>query len=283
MVSRGQDLIPEPRERRPQSLGEPWAPVSTCVVYDERPAARALLRRKFTAVPGVQEVILAASADELILPFAGAAGQVAVVGIQPAVPSGILAIRRVLAVRPGATVVAVGAREDATSAEGAIAVGARGFLSWDASPTAIRTLIHALTGKCSAELPASDHPCDAGECAVSVELDGLCREERKGMAPEPSSDVVVNGAVQERLGVSRLEIDVLRGILAGLTVADIGRELDLPDSTVKVGLRRLFVKLDVHEKALMSRSGLVARAYRSGLLARAGVIRCIRGSSLVPQ
>jgi DNA-binding NarL/FixJ family response regulator len=111
----------------------------------------------------------------------------------------------------------------------------------------------------------------------------LCREERRGWPLSPRATSSSNGSVQERLGVSRLEIDALRGILAGLTVADIGRELDLPDSTAKVRLRRLFVKLDVHEKALMSRSWLVARAYRSGLLARAGVIRCIRGSSLVPQ
>jgi DNA-binding NarL/FixJ family response regulator len=245
------------------------------VVFDDRRRARELLGRMFAAVPGVHEVISVASADELVRRCVDGPGHVAVVGTQRAVPTGILAIRHVLAIRPGATVVAVGARDDSSSACAVVAIGARGFVGWDASPIVLRSLVHALIGVGPA---ASDHPCGAGECRVSVELDGLCRQVHKGITPAHGSPgpVAVHRAVQAGLGISECEMDVLRGIARGLTIAEIGKELDTSDNTIRARVRGLFVKLAARDQA-----HAVAQAYRAGLFSSAGVVRCLRGSSLV--
>ena len=60
-------------------------------------------------------------------------------------------------------------------------------------------------------------------------------------------------------------MQVLGGISEGMSYAEIGRELYLTDNTVKSHASRLFMKLEVHERA-----HAVARAYRVGLLASLG-------------
>ena len=89
--------------------------VTACVVYDDRRNARERLGTMFAAVPGLR-VIGVASADELIRRFVGDPGPLAVVGTQRAVPSGLDAIRRLLAVRPSAAVIAVGSADDCATA-----------------------------------------------------------------------------------------------------------------------------------------------------------------------
>ena len=212
--------------------------MSVCLVYDDRRNARERLGCMFGAVPGVQRVIGVASAEELILRLVGEPGQVAVVGTQRAVPSGLDAIRRVLALRPDAAVVAVGSRDDGATVSAAVAAGARGFVRWDASPVVILSLVNTLTAMCFEE-PSND-PRASG----------------------PVADVSVRSTVQLRLGISSREMQVLGGISQGLSNAEIGRELYLSDNTVKAHARRLFGKLGVHERA-----HAVALAYRCGLFA----------------
>jgi DNA-binding NarL/FixJ family response regulator len=235
--------------------------MSTCVVYDDRRQARELLGRMFASVPGISQVIRVSSADELIVLFTGRPGQVAVVGTQRAVPSGIQAIRRVVAARPGGAVVAVGARDDAPSARAAVAAGARGYVGWDASPTVTRSLVQALIGNGSSPGPAAGGPAGPHARRHLTATPGL----------EDANDVVVDRAVQERLGMSERELEVLTAISHGLSVAEIGRDLRLSDNTVKSHIRRLFVKLGVHERA-----HAVARAYRSGLFACPGGVPYVR-------
>ncbi len=228
------------------------------MVYDDRRQARELLGRMFAAVPGVTQVIRVASADELLVLFTGRPGQVAVVGTQRAVPSGIHAIRRVVAARPGGAVVAVGARDDAPSARAAVAAGARGFVGWDAAPTVTRSLVQSLTGSGRSIADGHTNP-EPRTRLVAVETFGA------------SSDVAVDHAVQDQLGLSEREMEVLIGISHGRSVAEIGRDLCLSDNTVKSHIRRLFLKLGVHERA-----HAVACAYRSGLLACRGVVHSVR-------
>lgn len=57
------------------------------------------------------------------------------------------------------------------------------------------------------------------------------------------------------------ELQVLRGMAAGHSNARIGRALHLSVDTVKTHGRRLFVKLDAHDRA-----HAVARGYQRGLL-----------------
>jgi DNA-binding NarL/FixJ family response regulator len=231
--------------------------VSVFVIYDDRRTARERLGSMFAEVTGVERVIGVTSADELIHQVIATPGHVALVGTQRAVPSGVDAIRRVLALRPGAPVIAVGSADDRATVGAVVAAGARGFLRWDASPGVIRSLVHALAEGSTTGPSASRR----GSGAIDPAGQGSPAGTRTGAGPGLIGDVAVRSAVQMRLGISRRELQVLGGISQGLSNADIGRELYLSDNTVKCHARRLFGKLGVHERA-----HAVALAYRSGLL-----------------
>ncbi len=234
------------------------------MIYDDRRSARERLGSMFAAVTGVDRVVGVTSADELIHQVIATPGHVALVGTQRAVPSGVDAIRRVLALRPGAPIIAVGSADDRATVGAVVAAGARGFLRWDASPGVIRSLVHALEAESTTEPSrarpgsgaTSERPATIGPAARGLPTGA-------GTSADPGliGEVAVRTAVQMQLGISRRELQVLGGISQGLSNADIGRELYLSDNTVKCHARRLFGKLGVHERA-----HAVALAYRSGLL-----------------
>jgi DNA-binding NarL/FixJ family response regulator len=235
-------------------------PRSTFLVYDDRRRARELLGRMCAAVPGGHQVIAVGTAEELILRLTGTPGQVAVVGTRRATATGTDAIRRVLTLRPAASVVAVGSCDDAGSVRAAVAAGARGFLPWDASPGLTKTVLQTVavrpappSGILTVIDPVRPRPVPHRDVHSSVPTSAVARW---------LSDVAVQADVQVRLGISRREIQVLGGISQGLSNTEIGRELYLSDNTVKSHARRLFGKLGVHERA-----HAVACAYRVGLFA----------------
>ena len=220
----------------------------------------------FAAVPGLR-VIGVASSDELVHRLVGDPGQLAVVGTQRAVPSGLDAIRRLLAVRPSVAVIAVGSADDCATASAAVAAGARGFVRWDASAVVTLSLVHALTAVSTTEAGRVRRPPDEGvdtALAIGPALRGATAAGTRA-GPGPIGTVSVRSAVQMQLGISRRELQVLGGISQGLSNADIGRELYLSDNTVKCHARRLFGKLGVHERA-----HAVALAYRCGLFSCSG-------------
>jgi DNA-binding NarL/FixJ family response regulator len=240
--------------------------VRVIAIYDDRRSARERLGSMFATVPDVR-VIGLTSADELVHHLVADPGRLAVVGTQRAVPSGVDAICRVLAVRPDSAIIAVGAADDHATASAAVAAGARGFVRWDAPPVVMLSLVHALTAA-----PTTD-PSTAPRASDAPTADGMGPGARGPLAgarmdagPSLVGDVSVASTVQSRLGISRRELQVLGGISQGLSNADIGRELYLSDNTVKCHARRLFTKLGVHERA-----HAVALAYRSGLFACSAV------------
>jgi DNA-binding NarL/FixJ family response regulator len=244
-------------------------PVTVCVVYDDRRSARERLGSMFATVPGVR-VIGVASADELVHRLVVDPGQLAVVGTQRAMPSGVDTVRRVLAVRPGVAIIAVGSADDCATANAAVAAGARGFVRWDAPSVVTMSLVHALTAESSAGPStagrgpgAAAGTAGASGPAGQAVLTGARTDAGTGLV----GNVSVRSTVQRQLGISRRELQVLGGISQGLSNADIGRELYLSDNTVKCHARRLFGKLGVHERA-----HAVALAYRSGLFTCSGVV-----------
>jgi DNA-binding NarL/FixJ family response regulator len=209
-----------------------------CTVYDDRPRARDLIGWMVAAVPEVHRVFPVASVDQLIGHLTGRRGQVAVIGTPRAGPGESDAIRRVLGVRPGTLVVAVGSRDDVPGVHAAVRTGVRAFLRWDASPDLVSAVLHAAAGG-GARTPVSAPP---------------------GPVPGTLSSVVTDRDVQVGLGISRREMQVLDAMSEGMSNAAIGRELYLSSNTVKSLARRVFCKLGVHERA-----HAVARAYRLGL------------------
>jgi two-component system nitrate/nitrite response regulator NarL len=131
-------------------------------------------------------------------------------------------------------VVFLSAYVDSAVAYRALAEGAAGFLSKEASAQAV----------CEAIVAAS-----RGETVLSPEVQsGIAGEIRMRAAPE-------------RLTLSARENEVLVLIADGLSAPDIGRRLHLSPATVKGHLHSLYEKLGVKERA-----AAVAEAMRRGLL-----------------
>jgi DNA-binding NarL/FixJ family response regulator len=148
-------------------------------------------------------------------------------GTQSGERAGLVTLRALLAVHPGANVIMFGAARDAHAIAAAVALGARGFLRWDAGrPRRIAPLAHALGA--------------SGPAAV-------------GGAPG------VPG--QERSRLSEREHQVLLGMSEGKSNGEIGRELFLAEDTIKTHARRMFRKLHVGDRA-----EAVAHGFRHALL-----------------
>ncbi len=238
--------------------------MTICLLYDDRRHARERLGIMFARVPGVQRVIGVTSADELVSRLVEEPELLAVVGTQRAVPSGLDAIRRVLALRPGAAIIAVGSYDDCATVRAAVAAGVRAYVRWDASPLVALGLVHAIDASTAQPSPVRlASRVDADPPAAGSPI----RSTEAWEAPGLVGDVSVRSTVQAQLGISRREMQVLGGISQGLSNAEIGRELYLSDNTVKSHARRLFGKLGVHERA-----HAVALAYRCGLFARSAAV-----------
>lgn len=196
------------------------------LVFDERRRVRDQLRGLLSAVPGVEQVETVASAEELFERYPHERPDVVLIGTQRAVAGGVETCRRLLGVDPTATVLVFGAPDDGLTIAAAVAVGARGFLRWDATPV---------------------------ELAI-----GFAQVALDGEAPGPRPRAV---ARTPGVQLTERELQVLIGMSQGKSNAAIGRDLYLSEDTVKTHARRLFKKLGVSDRAQS-----VAIGFRTGLL-----------------
>ncbi|MDT7556443.1 MAG: hypothetical protein QOI68_913 [Pseudonocardiales bacterium] len=185
--------------------------MTTALICDDRRSVREGLTRVMSAVTGITRTDAVAQGNELLARYSRQPVDVVLVGTQRAVPTGIDAVRRLLAAFPSANVIVFGASDDAGSITAAIAGGARGFLRWDATrPGLVAALTHTLTSNA---------------------------------VPAPLSRTAPAVALTER------EQQVLLGMSQGKSNGQIGRELYLSEDTVKTHARRLFRKLGVKDRA----------------------------------
>jgi DNA-binding NarL/FixJ family response regulator len=186
--------------------------VTTVLIFEDRRGVREGLARAMSAVAGVRRIDSVMTGEELLARYTRQPTDLVLVGAHRGAPTGVHAVRRLLAAHPRADVLVFGAPEDSGSIAAAIAGGARGFLRWDSSrPELVSTLAHALTS--GARLP-----------------------------------VPVRGA-REAGSVTERELQVLRGMSEGKSNGQIGRELYLAEVTVKTHARRMFRKLRVKDRA----------------------------------
>jgi DNA-binding NarL/FixJ family response regulator len=134
-------------------------------------------------------------------------------GTHPGQRAGLITLRALLAAHPGANVLTFGAPDDTTAIAATVALGARGYLRWDAArPHMVATLAHAVTAP------------------------GTLR-------PAPSTPIHDPSRLSER------EHQVLLGMSEGKSNGQIGRELFLAEDTIKTHARRMFRKLGVGDRA----------------------------------
>jgi two-component system nitrate/nitrite response regulator NarL len=198
--------------------------------------------------PLVREGLLRAVGDRPQLELVGSAGDgrealdgirelrpdVALLDVKMPQLDGMAVVRAVTREELPTRVVFLSAYVDSAVAYRALAEGAAGFLSKEASSQSV----------CDAIVAAS-----RGETVMSPEVQsGIAEEIRLRSSPE-------------RLALSARENEVLVLIAEGLSAPDIGTRLHLSPATVKGHLQSLYEKLGVSERA-----AAVAEAMRRGLL-----------------
>lgn len=204
--------------------------MTTVLICDDHRRFRDQLRRYVAAVPGVDRVATADNSAEAFTRYAAERPELVLLDVAMPDLGGPETARRLVAAHPGANVVMLaGSGEHERLAE-ALAGGARGYLTKDAS---VEELCAALA-----------HVVDAGA------------PRRPAATPGPDGQTrVIDPPLTER------ERQVLDGMSRGKTNNEIGRELFLSEDTVKTHARRLFRKLGVNDRAQA-----VALGFRSGLV-----------------
>ncbi|WP_457026396.1 response regulator transcription factor [Geodermatophilus sp. SYSU D01119] len=231
---------------------------TTVWVYDERRRVRDDVAARLVALPFVGRVEVVGDAVALMQRLATRQPDVLLVGTQRAVDTGLSVATTVLRSHPGVPVLVLGAPDDAETVRGAVAVGARGYLRWDASALEMGLGLSRVGLR-----PEGPRPPQQVSASVPLASVG---------GPVPAWATPLNGAgpravstpVREAtpaVTLSMREMQVLTGMSQGKSNAQIGRELYLSEDTIKTHARRLFRKLGAKDRA-----EAVATGFRRGMM-----------------
>ncbi|HTR69589.1 MAG TPA: response regulator transcription factor [Mycobacteriales bacterium] len=206
--------------------------MTTVLICDDVPAVRDGLRRSVASLPGVERVDTASSGEEVLARWPHERPDLVLLDVQMPGIGGVETTRRLVREHPEATILMLTVASDREAAATAIASGARGFLHKDVAREELSAaLATALT--------------------VSALGDADPRSTAASIRPfDPDAPVLT-----ER------ERQVLAGMSAGKSNAQIGRDLYLSEDTIKTHARRLFRKLEVSDRAQA-----VAAGFRHGFV-----------------
>ena len=239
---------------------------TTVWVYDERRRVREDIASRLVALPFVGRVEAVGDATALMSRLATRHPDVLLIGTQRAVDSGLTVATQALRAFPRLPVLVLGAPDDAETVRAAVALGARGYLRWDASPLELglglsRTGMRPELAGRPQLAPAPRAPQHA------VALAGGAPSGPSpwgGASPlAAAAPTTVRSTVPEtpQVALSMREMQVLTGMSQGKSNAQIGRELYLSEDTIKTHARRLFRKLGAKDRA-----EAVATGFRRGSL-----------------
>jgi len=223
-------------------------------VFDERRRVRDEVAGRLLALPFVSRVEAVGDAVSLRTRLDNRLPDVLLVGTQRATDSGLSVATQVLRAHPAVPVLMLGAPDDAETVRAAVALGARGYLRWDASPLEMGLGLSRVGLRPEgARIPQQAAAPMGGVPAWS------------GAAPlAGSAPTTVRSTVREAAPVASLsmrEMQVLTGMSQGKSNAQIGRELYLSEDTIKTHARRLFRKLGAKDRA-----EAVATGFRRGIM-----------------
>ncbi len=207
---------------------------TSVLICDDHRIVREGLRQFVSEVPGVDRVETAASGEEVLARYPHERPDLVLMDVRMPGLGGLEATRRLVAAHPEARVIMLTAADDRDQVAAAVAHGARGYLLKDVSHEELCAAVaHALQG------------IDLVEPSLRRALAG---SQRTRNAPT---------GVQ----LTERELQVLTGMSQGKSNGQIGKDLYLSEDTVKTHARRLFRKLDVHDRAQA-----VALGFRRGLV-----------------
>jgi len=202
--------------------------MTTVLVCDDSPLARESLRRAVALVPGVDRVSVAGSGEEVLARWPVERPELVLMDVRMPGIGGVEASRRLVATHSSAAVMMLTMAEDRDGVARAVAAGARGYLTKDASREEMAATVALALAASAWATPAH-------------------RVRPHGPGDPP--------ALTER------ELQVLTGMSRGRSNHEIGKELYLSEDTIKTHARRLFRKLGAADRAQA-----VALGYRWGFV-----------------
>ena len=208
--------------------------MTSVLICDDHRIVREGLRTFVEGVPGVDKVETAASGEEVLARYPHELPDLVLMDVRMPGLGGLEATRRLVAKHPEAKVIMLTAADDRDQVAAAVSHGARGYLLKDVSHEELCAAVaHAL----------------AGADLVEPSL-------RRALAAPPPARCGLPG-----VQLTERELQVLTGMSQGMSNNQIGRQLYLSEDTIKTHARRLFRKLDVHDRAQA-----VALGFRRGLV-----------------
>jgi DNA-binding NarL/FixJ family response regulator len=202
--------------------------VTTVLICDDMRVVRDGLRRSVQTIPGVGRVDTVGSGEELLARWPTERQDLVLVDVQMPGLGGVETVRRLVRQHPDANVVMLALSSDREGVAAAITAGARGFLHKDVAREEMCALV-------------------ANALSIPTQATGPTAPFVERTAPVPD--------------LTERELQVLTGMAAGKSNAQIGRDLYLSEDTIKTHARRLFRKLGVGDRAQA-----VASGFRSGIV-----------------
>jgi DNA-binding NarL/FixJ family response regulator len=201
--------------------------MTTVLICDDHRMVREGLRQSIEAVPGIERVDTAASGEEVLARWPSERQDLVLMDVSMPGLGGVETTRRLVQQHPEAKVVMLTAAADRDVIALAITGGARGFLHKNVS---------------------REELCAAVATALAQPAEDIPRPRVERPAPDAPD-------------LTERELQVLAGMAAGRSNAEIGRELYLSEDTIKTHARRLFRKMGVNDRAQA-----VASGFRWGLV-----------------
>ena len=207
------------------------------LVVDDQAMVRAGLRMLLSSEPDIEVVAEAGHGLEAIAQASRHHPDVILMDLRMPELDGLEATRRILAADPDARVLVLTTFNLDDYVYESLRAGASGFVLKDEPPE---------------QLIAAVRTVAAGEALLSpsVTRSVIAHFTRQQRQPPPAALATLTAR----------ETDVFRLIAAGLSNAEIGRELFISDTTVKTHVTRLLQKLDVRDRAQA-----IVLAYRCNL------------------
>ena len=215
------------------------APIRVLIADDQR-VVRDGLELLVGLIDGVEIVATAADGLDAVARAASERPDVVLMDLRMPRLDGTEATRRIRAEVPGTSVLVLTTYADDQSLFGALAAGARGYLTKDASAEEIERAIRALA---------------AGRTHLDAEVQERLVAAARGAAPDPPDPAETRpDSLTER------EAEVLKLIAGGLSNGEIAAALVVSAATVKTHVNRIFYKTGSRDRAQA-----VRYAYRRGL------------------
>ena len=195
---------------------------------DDHPLIRAGLAAVLPAENGFQIVAEAANGEEAIEAYARVHPDIVLMDLQMPVMDGLTATRAILADDPNARIIVLTTYDGDEDIHRALAAGARGYLLKD---------------------------------MMRTDLIGVIRAVHRGQRGIPAPVASRLAEHTPRIGLTPRELEVLRFVAEGLSNAEVADKIGRTEGTVKVHLKNILQKLDVHD-----RTEAVTTALRRGFI-----------------